>query len=81
MLEEGVEDIESEPVDAAIQPTPDHLPLGGLDRILAPVEVRLLRQERVEVELPAAGLPLPAGPPKNDSQLLGGSGARVGVEA
>ena len=78
VLEERVEDIEPEAVDPAIEPAPDHVTMGLLDRRVAPVQLGLVDQERVVVELPAGLVPLQPGPPKNDTQLLGGIGA-VGV--
>ena len=60
VLEEGVEDVEPEAVDAAVEPAADHLPLGGLDGRRPPVQLGLLDEERVEVELLAARDPLPS---------------------
>ena len=60
VLEERVEDVEAEAVDAPVEPAPDHRPLGGLDGRLAPVQVGLLGQERVLVELAPPRLPRPA---------------------
>ena len=47
-LKNDVEDVEPEPVDAAVEPRPDHVESAVADRRVAPVEVGLLRQERVE---------------------------------
>ena len=81
MLQERVEDVQAEPVDAAIQPTPDHLPLGGLDRLLPPIQVRLLREERVEVELLPPRLPLPGRAAEDRQPVVGRQRRAVGVEA
>jgi hypothetical protein len=51
MLEEGVEDVEPEAIDAACEPAADHVELGGLDRRVPPVQLGLFDQERVHVEL------------------------------
>ena len=59
VLEQRVEHVQPEAVDAASQPAADHLELGGPDGRVAPVQLGLLAQERVHVELLARGLPLP----------------------
>ena len=61
-LDERVEDVEPEPIDAAVEPAPDHRPHLRAKRGAAPVHVGLLGQERVEVELLSPGLPLPGRP-------------------
>ena len=60
VLQEGVEDVEPEPVDAACEPAADHRELGRLDARRPPVQLRLLGEERVVVELRSPRLPLPA---------------------
>ena len=59
MLEERIEDIEAEAIDAAPKPGLDHVHEGGADGRLTPVQVRLLGQERVQVELSARLVPGP----------------------
>ncbi len=59
MLEEGIEHVESEAVDASLQPASDHVELGRFDRRIPPVELGLLDQEGVHVELLANVVPLP----------------------
>jgi hypothetical protein len=59
MLQEHVEHVEPKAVDAAFEPAPNHAHLGHLDLRVSPVQVRLLRQERVLVELAPPRLPGP----------------------
>jgi hypothetical protein len=59
MLEERVEDVEPEAVDAAIEPAANHVEHRGADVGVAPVEVRLLGQERVQIELAPFRVPSP----------------------
>ena len=60
VLEEDVEDVEPEAVDAAVEPAADHPELGGLDRRRPPVQLGLLDEERVVVELLALAAPTPS---------------------
>ena len=59
VLEEGVEDIEPEAVDPALQPAADHRQHRLAHRRVSPVHVGLLGQERVHVELAADLVPGP----------------------
>ncbi len=61
VLEEDVEDVESEAVDAAVQPRPDDVEQRSSDLRVPPVEVGLLREERVHVELLPGLVPGPGG--------------------
>jgi hypothetical protein len=54
MLEVGVEHVEPEAGDRAVEPEAHHVEARGADRRVVPVEVRLLGKERVQVVL--AGL-------------------------
>ena len=71
ILEEGVEDVQPEPVDAAGQPAADHLELGRLHAGCPPVHLRLLDQEGVVVELLATRLPAPARPAEVRDPVVG----------
>jgi hypothetical protein len=59
MLQEHVEDVQPKAVHPALQPAPNHPVLRRLHLGIAPVQVGLLREERVEVELLASRFPLP----------------------
>ena len=59
MLAEQRDHVDPEAVDAAPEPEAQHVAHGGAHRRIGPVEVRLLLQERVEVELPRRRVPLP----------------------
>ncbi len=59
VLEEDVEHVEPEPVHAAREPEADHVQHGGGDFGVAPVQVRLLGREDVEVVLAAPLVPRP----------------------
>ena len=80
VLEKDVEHVEPEAVDAALQPLPHHGELGGLDRPVPPVEVGLLRQERVEVELVAFRLPGPGRAAEERDPVVRRQRAAIGVE-
>ena len=61
VLADLVGDVDPEAVDATPQPEAQHFVHRLRDRRLVPVEVRLLRQERVEVPLPCALVARPGG--------------------
>ena len=79
VLEEDVEDVEPEAVDAAIEPAADHVELRRLDRRVAPVQLGLLDEERVHVELLARGLVLPGRAPEERQPVVGRQRVAVGV--
>ena len=69
---DGVRDgVDPEAVDAAIEPEAHHLADRGRDLGIAPVEVRLLGVERVEVVLAARRVELPGRAPNAARQLFG----------
>jgi hypothetical protein len=68
VLADQVHDVGPEPVDAAVEPEAQHLVLGGDHLGVAPVEIRLLRQEEMEVpgrrgRVPRPGRPAERRPP------------------
>ena len=81
MLQEHVEDVEPEAVDAAVEPAADHPELGLLDRGVPPVQVRLLGQERVEVELAAGRLPRPGRSAEERDPVVRAAGPAAPIEA
>ena len=81
MLEEAVEGIETEAVDAPLQPAPDHVPLVVLHARRAPVELGLLLQEGMEVELLARGIPFPARAAEPRDPVVGWQPVSVGADA
>ncbi len=60
VFEVGVEHVQAEAVHTHVQPEAEHIQHGGADLRIAPVQVRLLRVEHVEVVLPGGGVKLPA---------------------
>ncbi len=54
--------VDAEPVDAAIEPKPHDAVYGGADVFVPPVEVRLLRQEVVQVVLAGLAIERPRAP-------------------
>jgi hypothetical protein len=81
VLQEGVEHVEPEPVDAARQPASHDVELRLLDAGGAPVELGLLDEERVEVELLAVRVPLPPRPAEEREPVVGRKRAAVAVVA
>jgi hypothetical protein len=60
VLEQGVEDVQAQPVGAGPQPVPHHVEHRRLEPRLAPVEIRLEGQERGEVPLVGERVVVPA---------------------
>ena len=79
ILEEGVEDIEPEAIDAARQPAADHVPLSRLDSGVPPVQLGLADEERVVVELLPLRNPFPAGTAEEGHPIVGRERIPVGV--
>ena len=74
MLEEGVEDVETEAVDAAQQPEVGHIEHGRPHVRTPPIQVGLLGQEGMQVELVTARLPGPGRAAEEVTQPFGGCG-------
>ena len=72
-LDHAVGHVDAEAVDAQVQPEPQDRAELVADRRVVPVEVGLLGGEQVQVPLAVRARRVQAGPPKMDSQSLGGS--------
>ena len=70
VLQQPVDRVEPEAVDAALEPEPDHVLHRRHHLGVAPVEVGLLGVEGVQVPAPAARSRLHAGPPNADDPVV-----------
>ena len=79
VVEIVIDGIEAEAVDAALQPEAHHVEHRVLHLGVVEVEVRLLKEEIMEVILPAARIPLPGAPAENRWPVIGRGAVLHGI--
>src|SRR5581483_3995453 len=79
ILDQVPDDINAEAVDTAPQPETHHVVDRFPDRRVAPVEIRLLAQERVIVVLPGGGIILPGAAAELRKPVVGRTAVRFRI--
>src|SRR3546814_20137309 len=74
-----VDRVESEAIDAAIEPEPRYIKLCLLHRRIAPVELRLCAREIVQIILPPPRVPAPGRAAEHRRPTVGRAAIRLGV--
>src|SRR4051794_28066123 len=71
VMHREVDPIEAKSVDSAVEPEARHVEYGVLDRSIVQVEVRLLRQEIVQIILASSAVPGPRRPAEHRLPVVG----------